>query len=198
MITADEITGLILAGGLGRRMGADGRGADKALVSLGGRAMIDHVIERISPQVSTLLINANQDPARFAPRPWPVVPDRLPGHAGPLAGLHAGLALAATDWVLMVPCDSPFLPLDLARQLADAAGRQAVPIAVAAAGGREQPVFALVARKLCPDLQDYLQAGGRKIDHWYHGHPYAVVQFDDQQAFVNLNTREDIDRHGGS
>ncbi|MEZ5661796.1 MAG: molybdenum cofactor guanylyltransferase MobA [Burkholderiaceae bacterium] len=197
MIGCDDITGLVLAGGLGRRMGTAGQGADKALLSLRGRPLIDHVLERLSPQVATVLINANLDPARFAPRPWPVVPDQLPDHPGPLAGLHAGLSRASTDWVLTVPCDSPFLPTDLAVCLAGPLGPDTA-IAVASAGGREQPVFALVARRLADDLEAYLKGGGRKIDHWYREHRHVVVEFADEQAFVNLNTPQDIERHGGA
>lgn len=198
MIGAGEITGLVLAGGLGRRMSADGRGLNKSLATLRGVPLIDHVLGRLRPQVGTLLINANVGAECFAPRSWPVIADRHPGHAGPLAGLHAGLCAARTPWVLTVPCDSPFIAPDLARRLALAVEENPqARLAVASVEGREQPVFALVSRGLAADLDAWLREGGRKIDLWYGRLPYVRVEFPDPQAFINLNTTGDIERHGG-
>lgn len=198
MIGAQSITGLVLAGGLGRRMAADGRRHDKALTTLRGRPLIDHVIDRLRHQVSTILINANDDPSRFDPRPWPVLADRIPGYAGPLAGLHAGLLHTNTPWLLTVPCDSPFLPHDLAPRLAAALTEDpGLQVVVARCDGRDQPVFALVDSGLAGDLETYLDQGGRKIDRWYGRLRHAAVDFPDAGAFVNLNSREDIAAHGG-
>ena len=119
------VTGLVLAGGLGRRMSADGAGVDKGLALLGGRPMVAHVIDRLAPQVGTLLINANRNADRYAAFAHPVIPDAIEGYAGPLAGLHAGMRAAATPWIVTAPCDSPFLPEDLVARLWHA--RQGAP-----------------------------------------------------------------------
>lgn len=193
MITRDEITGLILAGGLGRRMRRDGQETNKALRPFHGRPMIDHVIERLGPQVGALLINANADVQAFATRGVPVVPDAIAGHAGPLAGLHAGLQVAATPWVLTAPCDSPFLPPDLARRLADAV-TGSTDLAVVHTGEQAHPVFMLAARHLFAHLDDFLARGERKIDLWYETLAVVRVDFGDDQPFRNINTPEDLDR----
>ena len=194
-IAREAITGLVLAGGLGRRMSADGRGTDKAMVPFRGRPLLAHAIERLAPQVGTLLINANRPAADYAAFGVPVVADAVGGFAGPLAGLHAGLAVARTDWVVTVPCDSPLLPLDLVERLAAAAASHGARLAVARAGGQAHPVFALVDRSLGDDLHAYLRGGGRKIDAWYARLPTVDVPFDDEAAFGNINTPDDLRRH---
>lgn len=194
-IERESITGLVLAGGLGRRMSADGHGTDKALVPFRGMPLIAHAIERLSPQVGAVLINTNRPPAAYAQFGLRVVADVVGGFAGPLAGLHAGLGAARTDWVVTVPCDSPFFPTDLVHRLADAASNQGSRVAVACTGAQPHPVFALVERSLREDLQQFLEAGGRKIDLWYARLPMVEVQFDDEAAFGNINTPADLRRH---
>ena len=194
-IARASITGLVLAGGLGRRMSADGRGLDKALVPLRGRPMVAHVIERLAPQVGALLLNTNRPAADYAGFGLPVVADAVGGFAGPLAGLHAGLSAARTDWVASVPCDSPLLPADLVRRLADAAAQAGARIAMARTGEQPHPVFALVERALQADLHAFLAAGGRKIDAWMARHPTVEVDFADAAAFGNINTPDDLRRH---
>ena len=184
-----EITGIVLAGGLGRRMG----GVDKGLVELGGRPMIAHVLERLRPQVGALLINANQNHDRYAAFGVPVVADAVGGFAGPLAGLHAGMTRATTPFVVTVPCDSPFLPTDLVARLAAGIATNGAQIAVAKTFDQPHPVFALVRRDTLPHLTEFLAAGGRKIDLWYASLRFVEVSFDDEaDAFRNINTREEL------
>jgi molybdopterin-guanine dinucleotide biosynthesis protein A len=182
------ITGLLLAGGMGRRMG----GNDKGLIEFEGRAMASHVIERLSPQVGPLLINANRTLESWKAYGLPVISDSIGGFAGPLAGIHAGLQTCATPWLVTVPCDSPFLPLDLVSRLAAAAEKECLPLAVARSGKRLQPVFALWHREQLPALEIYLENGGRKLEAWFESRPCAVVDFDDSAAFANINTPEEL------
>ena len=194
MITRADITGLVLAGGLGRRMSADGNGINKALQVFKGRPMIAHVIERLAPQVDQLIVNANRDLPRIEALGHPVITDRTDDFAGPLAGLQAGLHAAITEWVLTAPCDSPFLPMDLAARLGAAADAGGADIAVVKTGGRAQPVFALVRRRLCGSLEQFLESGGRKIDAWYAPLAMVEVEFEDEAGFRNINTPADLRR----
>ncbi|MBL8482585.1 MAG: molybdenum cofactor guanylyltransferase [Rhodocyclaceae bacterium] len=188
---ASSITGLVLAGGLGRRMGS----VDKGLADFRGRPMAAWVLERLRPQVSAILINANQNAERYAAWGYPVLADAIGGFAGPLAGLHAGLARAATSYVLTAPCDSPFLPPDLAARLADALTRAGARLAYARAGGQAHPVFALVSRALLPELETYLAGGGRKIDTWFDAVAAVSCDFDDEaECFANINTPQELER----
>ncbi len=182
------VTGGILAGGRGRRMG----GLDKGLLEWRGRPLVEHVLAALRPQVLELLINANRNRARYADYGYPVVGDRLDGFAGPLAGFATLLACCDTDWLAVVPCDAPRLPRDLVARL-DAARRAAgADIAVAHDGQRLQPVHALLGRHLLPDLTDWLARGERKIDRWYARHRVEIVDFSDcPAAFANLNTPAD-------
>jgi len=195
MIAKQAITGLILAGGLGRRMSADGRGTNKALRLFAGKAMLSHVIERLTPQVGRIVLNVNQDEDAFKAFDLPMVGDEVGGFAGPLAGLHAGLQQAQTDWLLTCPCDSPFLPLDLASRLADAVEAGRHDLAVAYTGAQAHPVFALVRTSLLGSLSDFLNSGGRKIDAWYAPLSVARVDFGDEAAFRNINTPEELQRY---
>ncbi len=190
MIARADVTGIVLAGGQGRRMG----GVDKGLVLLDGRPMAAHVIERLAPQVGPILVNANQNADRYAALGHPVVPDAVGGYAGPLAGLHAGLSRAATPFVVTVPCDSPFLPPDLVARLADGLAHARAVLAVAKTFDQPHPVFALVRRDVLPNLAAFLDAGGRKIDAWYASLAVVEVPFDDcADAFRNINTRDELD-----
>ena len=185
--TRDAITGVVLAGGQGRRMG----GVDKGWVEMEGRPLVAWVLERLAPQVGALLINANQNVERYAALGHPVVSDAVGGFAGPLAGLHAALACVRTAWAVTVPCDSPFLPGDLVARLAAAsAGMQVV---VARTFDQAHPVFALVRRDVRPHLDAFLAGGGRKIDAWYATLAVAEVRFDDEaDAFRNINTAAEL------
>jgi len=177
----------VLAGGQGRRMG----GVDKGLQPLHGKPMVGWVLERLAPQVDEIVINANQNLERYAGFGHRVVPDEIGGFAGPLAGLHAGLAATAHPLVVTVPCDSPFLPPDLVARLRDALG--ASDLAVAITGDQPHPVFSLVRRSVRAHLQDFLAGGGRKIDAWYASLKVVEVPFDDEaEAFRNINTREEL------
>ncbi len=193
-----SITGLVLAGGMGRRM----ESRDKGLVAFRGKPMVAHVIERFAPQVRDLIINANRNIDTYAAFGHRVVSDEVSGFAGPLAGLHAGLrACNAThagasaherQWLATVPCDSPFLPPDLVQRLFDAATKENAEIAVAVSEGFAQPVFALYDTSLVENLEAFLNAGERKIDKWTATHRVANVIFDDAQAFANINTIDEL------
>jgi molybdopterin-guanine dinucleotide biosynthesis protein A len=185
----EKITGISLAGGRGRRMG----GVDKGLQPFRGRTLIEWVIDRLQPQVNEILINANQNQQRYASFGYRVVSDLVPDYAGPLAGFHSALGAASNDLVLTVPCDSPFLPKDLAQRLIPSLRDPSVDIAVASAADRAQPVFCLLRRSLLPHLSRFLDQGGRKIDAWYADHDVVEVAFDDQpDAFANFNTLEQL------
>ncbi len=186
---APGITGIVLAGGLGRRMG----GVDKGLVDLEGRPMVAHVLSRLAPQVDEVLINANQNLERYAAFGYPVVPDAVGGFAGPLAGLHAGMSRAAREFVVTVPCDSPFFPDDLVARLARALQSSGKALAVARTFDQPHPVFCLARRELLPHLAAFLERGGRKIDFWYSTLDVAEVPFDDEaDAFRNINTADEL------
>ena len=188
-IAHDAITGVIFAGGQGRRMG----GVDKGLVELDGRPLVAHVIERLAPQVGTIVINANQNRDRYAAFGHAVVADAIGGFAGPLAGLHAGLSAATTPYVVTSPCDSPFLPHDLVERLAAAFDQTPLDLAVARTFEQPHPVFSLVKRSVLPHLEAFLRAGGRKIDAWYRTLRVAEVSFDDEaDAFRNINTAAEL------
>ncbi|WP_395681670.1 molybdenum cofactor guanylyltransferase MobA [Inquilinus sp.] len=192
----DGVAGVILAGGLARRMG----GGDKALRPLGGITLLDRLIARAAPQVSALWLNANGDPSRFARWGLPVVPDDVPGAPGPLAGILAALDLAAATrpeigLVASFPCDAPFIPRDLVARLAAARRDQGGAIAVAASGGRVHPVAALWPVALRHDLRQALvEEGLRKVERWAGRHGFAVAEFaaDPVDPFLNGNTPEDL------
>ncbi len=183
------VTGVILAGGRGSRMG----GVDKGLKPLRGRPMVAWVIERFAPQVDEILINANQNVETYAGLGYRVIPDEITGFAGPLAGLHRGLSEATHELVATAPCDSPFLPRDLIARLRDALEREQAELAVARTGDQPHPVFCLCRRQVLPGLTEYLSGGGRKIDAWYARHKVVEVAFDDQpDAFSNVNTQAEL------
>jgi molybdopterin-guanine dinucleotide biosynthesis protein A len=189
MTPMDGVTGIVLAGGQGRRMG----GVDKGLQTLRGKPMAQWVIERLAPQVDEILVNANQNVGAYARLGYRVVSDAIGGYAGPLAGLHAGLAAASHPLAVTVPCDSPFLPLDLVARLREALDTRGADLAVAKTGEQPHPVFSLVRRSVLAHLESFLAAGGRKIDAWYATLEVVEVSFDDQpQAFSNINTREEL------
>ena len=187
----EKITGVVLAGGLGRRMG----GIDKGLQELRGQPMVHWVVERLAPQVDELLINANQNGERYAAFGHRVVPDQIPDFAGPLAGLHAALSAASHPLVATAPCDSPFLPADLISRLFSALTATGADLAVARTFDQPHPVFCLCRRDVLPHLTEFLAGGGRKIDRWYTTLRVVEVAFDDEaDAFENINTREELGR----
>ncbi len=179
-----QITGLILAGGMGRRMDSQ----DKGLVPFRGKPMVAHAIERLLPQVSSMLVNANRNIDVYSAFGFPIVSDEVSGFAGPLAGLHAGMRACTAPLIVTSPCDSPFLPLDLVARLHDAMTRDNTEIAVAVSDEHTQPVFALYKTTLLDSLEAFLRAGERKIDRWTATHTVANVAFVDARAFANINT----------
>jgi len=168
-------------------------GVDKGLVELAGLPMVCHVLARLAPQVGDVLVNANQNAERYGSFGYAVVPDAVGGFAGPLAGLHAGMTAAKSPLVVTVPCDSPFVPLDLVARLAAALERAGAELAVARTFEQPHPVFALVRRDVLPNLAAFLEGGGRKIDAWYRALAVEEVSFDDEaDAFRNINTAEEL------
>ncbi|MGK5078184.1 molybdopterin molybdotransferase MoeA [Janthinobacterium sp. HLX7-2] len=198
MIDQQDITGLILAGGLGTRMGQ----CDKGMLPLHGQPLVRHVLQRLAPQVGQLAINVNDHADAYTRFGLPVWPDMLPGHLGPLAGLHSGMQHASTPYLLTVPCDSPLLPPDLAARLAAGLIEHNADLAIAvtdeldAASGatvrRPHPVFCLVKTSALSQLDAYLASGERRMRTWHGLLKLAEVLFDDGRAFGNVNTPDDL------
>jgi len=189
MPSMHEVTGVVLAGGQGSRMG----GVDKGLQEFRGRPMVAHVLERLAPQVGAILVNANRNVERYEAFGHRVIADEIAGFAGPLAGFERGLAHATTPLVATVPCDSPFLPPDLVARLRASLEAKAAQLAVAKTGDQAHPVFTLMRRDVHASLRDFLASGQRKIDRWYASLAVVEVAFDDQdEAFLNINTREEL------
>ena len=191
----ERIAGVILAGGKATRMG----GGDKGMREIGGRRLIDHVIERLTPQVSAIVLNANGDPARFAEFDFPVLPDSLPDYPGPLAGVLAALDWAAENGVshvVSVAADTPFFPLDLVEALNKAAGPEGLALAASPdETGRvqRQPTFGLWPAALRHDLRAALEGGLRKIVLWTDQHQAGQAVFSAAyDPFFNVNTPEDL------
>ena len=189
----NRITGLILAGGRGSRMG----GVDKGLQPFRGAPMVMHAIMRLSPQVGTIIINANQNLGPYEGFGLPVWPDQLSGFEGPLAGLQTGLSHCETEYLVTAPCDSPFLPEDLVARLGAAlSGGADLAVAVTGEGETRQPhpVFCLMKASVLPHLTAFLQDGGRKIEKWYRSLDFVEVHFPDEAAFRNINTLDELRR----
>jgi len=188
LLDSIHITAVILAGGQARRMG----GADKGLLLLDERPLLAWVQERVQPQVDEILISANRNLEQYAQFGYPVLSDEIPGFAGPLAGLHRAMRTARNDLILTVPCDTPFLPADLAQRLCAALTRDSAQIAMPGAGGRTHHAVMLCKKNLAPDLAAYLQSGERKVMEWQRRLKQVVVPFDEPEAFANFNTPEDL------
>ena len=197
-----RVAGVILAGGLSRRMG----GGDKALRSPGGKPVLDHVIARARAQVGPLVLNANGDPARFEAFGLPVAPDLVEGFAGPLAGVLTGLAWAQAeapdcDWLASFACDAPFLPEDLVARLLAAVEAEGADLACAASRGRSHPVFGLWPLRLRAELEAAMREEEiRKVDVWTARYRLATVEFPEVDTpagaldpFFNANRPEDLD-----
>ena len=183
------VTGLVLAGGQGSRMG----GVDKGLAPFRGRPMVAHVLARLAPQVDEILVNANRNLEAYAAFGHRIVADEIPGFAGPLAGFERGLAHARGDLVATVPCDSPFLPEDLVARLRAGLESAGADLAVARTGDQPHPVVCLMRRRVHGSLERFLASGQRKIDKWYAGLAVVEVAFDDEAgAFANINTRDEL------
>ena len=169
---------------------------DKGLAPLGNQPMVQHVIDRLKPQVQRLLINANQNLDTYATFGAPVWPDAMPDFAGPLAGLQTGLMHCETPWLVTAPCDSPFLPADLVQHLSESLEAACADLAVAVTGSGEtrqpHPVFCLAKTSLLPHLTQFLEEGGRKVDRWYATLRVVEVHFPDEAAFRNINTLAEL------
>lgn len=196
-IPTDDITGLVLAGGRGSRMG----GVDKGLQNHAGLPLAMHALFRLGPQVGQMMINANRNLGAYEAMGVPVWPDALPDFAGPLAGWLAGLERCETPWLVTVPCDSPNFPTDLVSRLAGAAHEAGADIAMAVTHEdgklQRQPVFTLMKSTLVESLAAYLAGGQRKVDRWTDGHACVEVVFEDGAAFFNANTLADLQRLQG-
>ncbi len=195
----ESISALILAGGRGTRMGR----VDKGLQPFRGGTLVSHVLQRIAPQVASVTINANRNLAAYGALGVDVLQDELEGFEGPLAGLQTGLRHCTTDLLLTAPCDSPFLPADLAQRLYDALHAQGADLAVAATLETDDsgnthtqlhPVACLVHKSALPALEAYLQTGARKMDGWYKSIKVAEVLFNDAAAFRNINTLTELQK----
>ena len=190
------IVGVVLAGGLARRMG----GGDKGLIALRGRPILDHVIERLGPQVDRIVINANGEPARLADYKLPIVADSVEGFAGPLAGVLAGIEWAASrcpgaQWIVTAATDTPFFPRDLVARFKQAVAAAQADMACAASAGRHHPVFGLWPVVLGPDLFHAMTVDGvRKVDVWTARHRLAVAEFAAERydPFFNVNRPGDV------
>jgi molybdenum cofactor guanylyltransferase len=183
----DKITGVVIAGGQGRRMG----GADKGLVMLAGRPMVEHVIARLKPQVGRLIINANRNLEAYEAMGYAVITDTVGGHVGPLAGFLAAMRAARGPYILTAACDTPLIATDLATRLWRTLEKEEAELAVAHDGDYLQPLFALISVSLADSVEHYLETGGRKIDRWYNTHRMATVDFSDvADSFANINNPE--------
>jgi molybdenum cofactor guanylyltransferase len=185
--TDSAVSAIVLAGGRSQRMG----GVDKALLPLAGRPLLAHVLARLAPQVDDIVINYNRDPAALAAFGKRVVHDAVDDFPGPLAGIAAALPYCRHDTVLVVPCDTPFLPENLHARLAASLAPD-IDVVIAHDGGRLQPLFLLLRRQLGVALEAWLVGGGRKVDAWCLAQRAAIVRFEDARAFANVNTPEEL------
>ncbi len=186
---ATDITGVILAGGHGSRLG----GEDKGLVEVAERPMIAYVVDRFAPQVNSLFINANRNINTYQELGYPVIRDTVEDFAGPLAGIAAALERCDSPYLAISPCDSPFLPTNLVARLAEGLADSQAMVSVAIGGGRPQPVFAMISVQLRRSLNDYLVDGGRKIMGWYRQQDLVEVDFGpDGSPFANINSPDEL------
>jgi molybdopterin-guanine dinucleotide biosynthesis protein A len=188
-IAARDITGVILAGGRGSRLG----GVDKGLVPLRGRPLVEYVIDALRPQTGNLLISANRNRDSYAAYGYPVIADVLGDYDGPLAGILSAMRAAGTTYILTAPCDAPSIPANLARRLAEALVRENAVAAAVSLQGQLQPVFALLHHSLADDLESRLKLGERGTGDWLRRHRAVPVDFSDAAgAFMNINTLQEL------
>lgn len=190
-LKTDRVSAIVLAGGRARRMG----GADKGWLDLAGRPLVARVLDRLAGQAGEVIISANRHLERYAALGWPVVPDPADDFPGPLAGIAAAGREAQGEWLLVVPCDTPFLPEDLAPRMLAEARTQDTRLVRAADHQQTHYAIMLFRRELLPDLADYLASGERRVQSWQaRHHPADVVFTDPPHAFMNLNSPEDVSR----
>ena len=187
-LDVERITGLVLAGGLGTRMDA----VDKGLQPFHGYPLVIHVLTRLAPQVGPILINANRHREIYEQLGHRVIGDVVEGYAGPLAGMHAGLAACETDYLVAVPCDAPFMPRDLVARMSEAFVDDAIDIAYATTAAGRHPVFCMMRRTIAPSLLTFIEDGGRSVNAWVDRVPSVAVSFDHEDAFRNLNTLDEL------
>ena len=194
MIARSDISGLVLSGGLGTRMG----GVDKGLLRHLGLPLAEQAVRRLAPQVGSVRVNANRHLPDYEAMGVAVVSDSLPAHPGPLAGILAGLETCPTQYLVSVPCDVPHFPLDLVRRLADALEAESAELAVAATLDRRairvESVFCLMRSTLAPSIARFLASGERRVEAWTARHRRAQVIFEPATAFLNVNTPDDLAR----
>ncbi|MBP2169053.1 molybdopterin-guanine dinucleotide biosynthesis protein A [Erwinia toletana] len=182
-----EITGVILAGGRGSRMG----GEDKGLMILNGLPLYQHVLQRLQPQVTSVCISANRNLTCYQLSGLPVISDTVSGYAGPLAGMLAALRFIDNDWALFAACDTPFIPYNLAERLWQQRGE--ADAAWVRSGERDHPVLALIHRRVADRLTDFLARGDRKLMLFLQEIAATAVIFpEDRQSFININTLDDL------
>jgi molybdopterin-guanine dinucleotide biosynthesis protein A len=187
-IDRQNITAVILAGGKGSRLG----GQDKGLVIYNGKPLIEHVLERIKPQVATIIINANRNHATYRAYGYKIINDSMQNFQGPLAGFSAVMQVVATDYIITMPCDGPLIANDLVSRLSTSLQNDPDNIAVAHNGKRLQPVYALIPTKLQHKLNHFLNQGKRGVNHWYNQQGYIPTDFSDNpDAFKNINTEQE-------
>lgn len=187
-MTAHDVTAIILAGGRGRRMGE----ADKGLLLLREKPLVEWVAESIAPQVDEVLISANRNLDRYRALGFAVLPDTMADFPGPLAGLHRALECASHPFWVSVPCDTPFLPGDLVQRMRTALLKGNAELAVAASRGHVQRVICLGRSHLYRGLGDFIAHGGRRVGEWQAGLRCEVVSFEGENVFSNINTREEL------
>lgn len=193
MISAEQITGLILAGGRAQRMG----GIDKGLIPFFQKPLIESTIARLKPQVHQIIINANRNITKYAVYGYPVAMDETPDFSGPLAGFVVGLKNCKTPYLLTSPCDSPLLPIDLASRMTQEMENGDFQLVYASSKDNNgqvwaQPVFCLMRSDVLPSLEVFLAKGDLKIDRWFKELRNSTVVFDDGQSFANVNTPEEL------
>lgn len=189
MIDKEQIEAVILAGGMGRRMG----GIDKGLQTFKNAPLALHALLRLQQQLDYICINANRNLGAYEGFGLPVVCDRLTDYQGPLAGIHAAMSESSAPFILSVPCDVPFFPLNLAEKLyAPFEDDPQLELTIASSQGKSQPVFMMAKSHLLMSIEDFLKRGERKIDKWYANHRHALVEFGDPAAFHNVNTLQEL------
>ena len=188
ILPQQHVTGLILAGGQAKRLG----GQDKGLIQIANQSLVEHVMTRLKPQTAGILINANRNQPAYEQLGCPVIADGLPDFAGPLAGMLAGLQNMATEWLLTVPCDNPLLPDTFVKSMTDTANAQQCLLTLASCQGRLQPVYCLLHRSLQTSLSDFLAQGQHKVRDWIGQQAHCLAEFDDPQAFENINTPQQL------